>query len=91
MLFRSARVVRGPNGLKISTAGTTVGALTVNGTATPLPDLGTLDIPGVLSLATNVVERFKGGVHVIALQVKLLNGTGATINIGEATMKIRKP
>ncbi|GAA4107559.1 hypothetical protein GCM10022215_00520 [Nocardioides fonticola] len=78
------------NRVVASTNGTTIGSITVNGTETPLPDLGTLSIPGLLEIGTNVVEKVRGGLKVIAVQVKLLNGTGATINLGEAKLQIRQ-
>lgn len=83
-------VSRGPGGkLTANTKGTTIGSISVNGTETPLPDLGVLTIPGLLEIGTNVVEKIPNGLRVIAVQVKLLNGLGATINLGEAKMQVR--
>lgn len=83
-------VSRGPGGKLVATTdGTTIGSITVNGTETPLPDLGVLTIPGLLEIGTNVVEKIPSGLKVVAVQVKLLNGLGATINLGEAKLQIR--
>lgn len=78
-------------GVFTSSAGTTIGSITANGTEQAIPDPGqSLTIPGVASITPNVVEKIKDGIHVIALQITLLDGTGAVINIGEAKMKAER-
>ena len=62
-----------------------------NGSEQAIPDPGqSIEIPGLAKIAFNVQEKIPGGLHVIAIQITLLDGTLATINIGEAKLAIRK-
>lgn len=79
---KGAKVVR--------TASGGVGSVVVNGEATEFPDTDIIEIPGVASLEQSVVKRFKTGLQVIGLQIKLLDGTGAVIDLGKAKMKIAR-
>jgi hypothetical protein len=56
------------------------------------PGEKSIEIPGVAIITKNVVKRMKNGIHVIGLQVKLLQGSQveSIINLGEATMKIKR-
>ena len=56
------------------------------------PGQKTIEIPGVAVITKNIVERSKHGIHVIALQVKLLDGTDveSVVNLGEANLRIKK-
>jgi hypothetical protein len=69
--------------------GTTMGRVTVDGEPQSFPDTDVLEIPGVAKLERNVVRKVKGGLHVVALRVTLLEGTGAVVNLGEAKLKVR--
>lgn len=73
-----------------SIAGTRIGAIIANGDAQEIPAPGeTLEIPGVATIKAGVRQNLgKRGVRVHALQVKLLDGTGLVLNIGNATAKI---
>lgn len=71
--------------------GTTVGSIIANGQEQAIPDPGqAIEIPGLAKIAFNVQEKIPGGLHVIAIQITLLDGTAAVINIGEAKLAIRK-
>ncbi|GAA4670036.1 choice-of-anchor P family protein [Nocardioides nanhaiensis] len=84
-----ARVNRLPgNRLTRSTAGTGIGELVVDGEATELP-LDGLEIPGLLKLESKIVQNTKNGVNVVGLRVTLLDGTGATIDLGKVSLGIR--
>lgn len=50
----------------------------------PLNGLGLIDIK------PNVVKKTVNGIQVIGLQIVLLDGTGATIDLAQARLKIRK-
>lgn len=84
-----ATVARSRDGLRRSIKGTTIGAITFNGEPMALPDLDGFEIPGVARIDTNVVKRLPTGISVIAIQVTLLDGTLAVVNIGEARMRVR--
>jgi hypothetical protein len=71
-----------------STAGTSVATVTLNGNPQTLPLGGTLTIPGIATLKSDVETPLTNGVSVISLQITLLDGTGATINIGSAKAQI---
>lgn len=88
-----ANVTRLRNGtVKRNANGTTLGSITVSGQEFALPDPGTaIEIPGVplLAIYPNVVEKTKLGIKVTALRITLLDGTGATIDLGNARMEIK--
>lgn len=74
--------------LKRSTAGTELGTVTVGGQVQTFPKTGVLEIPGVAKLERGVVTRSHNGVSVIGLRITLLDGSGAVVNLGEASLKI---
>ncbi|WP_345521815.1 choice-of-anchor P family protein [Nocardioides conyzicola] len=76
--------------LNRSTKGTTIGTIVVNGEPRKFPDTGVLEIPGVAKLQRSVTEKSKNGLSVIALRIKLLDGTGAVIDLGNARMQVRR-
>ncbi|MDN4160841.1 choice-of-anchor P family protein [Nocardioides abyssi] len=81
--FRDGRIKRNANG-------TTIGEIVVNGEAQAIPPIGqALEIPGLLRLEAGIVEKTRLGVKVTALRLTLLDGTGATVNLGNARMEIR--
>ncbi|QVT81831.1 hypothetical protein ENKNEFLB_04249 [Nocardioides aquaticus] len=67
-----------------------VGSITVNGETATFPRTGVLEVPGLASIEQRVVKRFKTGLQVIGLQVTLLDGSGAVIDLGKAQMKINR-
>jgi hypothetical protein len=69
--------------------GTTMGRVTVDGEPQSFPDSDVLEIPGVAKLERNVVRKINGGLHLVALRVTLLEGTGAVVDLGEAKLKVR--
>lgn len=69
--------------------GTTVGSITSNGNAMSLPDLDGFEIPNLLRVQTRIVKKSTNGIDVTSVRIKLLDGTGATINLGQAHLAIR--
>ncbi|WP_346386888.1 choice-of-anchor P family protein [Nocardioides sp.] len=86
-----ANVTRLKGGKMIANAdGTTIGEIVVNGDVTPIPDPGqAIEIPGLLKLEANVVDKMKYGIDVVAIRITLLDGTGAVIDLGHAKMEIK--
>ncbi|MBC9732662.1 choice-of-anchor P family protein [Nocardioides marmotae] len=81
--FRDGRIKRNANG-------TTIGEIVVNGQAQAIPPIGqALEIPGLLRLEAGIVEKTRLGIKVTALRLTLLDGTGATVDLGNARMEIR--
>lgn len=80
--FRSGKLVRNANG-------TTIGSIVVDGEEQAFPDTEPLVIDGLLELRTNIVRKIKNGIKVTAVRIKLLDGTGATINLGNARLQIK--
>lgn len=76
-------------GLSRSTNGTEVGEVTANGESRTFPESGVLVIPGVARLERSLVTRYPDGIGVIALRITLLDGSGAVLNLGKATMRVR--
>ncbi|MCL2542522.1 MAG: hypothetical protein FWE71_08710 [Nocardioidaceae bacterium] len=84
-------VTRTGSKLQRNTQGTQTLSVTLDGKALALPDLGKLlTIPNLLSIRQDVRRKIPDGFEVIALQIKLLDGTGATINLGTAHLKVHK-
>jgi hypothetical protein len=83
-----ANVVRTRNGLKADTDGTKFLTATVNGTEYSFPELDGLSIPGLVEIETGVVTKHKSGIEVVAVRLTLLDGTGATIDLGHAMLLI---
>jgi hypothetical protein len=72
-----------------STKGTQLGTVTVAGQKQTFPKTGVLEIPGVMKLERAVVTRTHNGISVIGLRVTMLDGSGAVVDFGEASLKIR--
>lgn len=85
-----ARVTRKPGMLIRSSKGTIVGSIVANGETYAMPETGVLEIPGLVKLEEGLVRNNKYGLSVIALRITLLDGTAAVIDLGVATMRIRK-
>ncbi|WP_343990136.1 hypothetical protein [Nocardioides dubius] len=76
-----------------------VGSISVAGTKYSLGQLlnpvlsgldGVLSGLGIASIKTHVKRKVKNGIGVIALQIKLLNGKGADVKIGDVEAKVSK-
>ncbi len=67
-----------------STAGTTIGSLSINGETRTFPRTDVLNVPGVAKLERDIVSRTANGISVTALRVTLLDGSGAVIDLGRA-------
>jgi hypothetical protein len=90
-----ARAVRTDSEVTTSSAGTTVGDLTVNGTSEPANKATTQSIPGLGTLYVDRVVKTKTGIRVYALELVLsapLGGlaSGADIIIGAARAGVTK-
>ena len=84
-----AAVQRTADGLERSSRGTRLGSVTVGGQQQTFPKTGVLRIPGVAKLERGVVTRTHRGLSVIGLRITLLDGSGAVINLAEASLRIR--
>ena len=94
-LRAKARVVRGPKGAALRKAPfSRVGTLTAGGEVYALPlDGQTLEIPGLASIQSGVVERNKRGLKVVALRVTLLEAAGdqpVVVDVGVAAVYTRR-
>lgn len=74
---------------KVTYTGSQVAGITVDGETYTLPELDGLEIPGLAKIETMVKEKFPNGGKITALRITLLDGTGAVVNIGQASLKIR--
>jgi hypothetical protein len=84
-----AGVRRTADGLERSIRGTRLGALTVDGQQRTFPKSGVLTIPGVAKLERAVVTKTHRGISVIGLRITLLDGSGAVVDLAEASLRIR--
>ena len=85
-----ARVSKKDGKLTKSIKGTTVAYIKAAGETYDVPKPGgSIEIPGIAKIT--VAKKFPGkyGVRVIAVEVKLLDGDLATINLGEAFARIK--
>lgn len=85
-----ATVIRKRGELIRHTRGSSFLTITADGEPQTIPDTGVLEIPGVLKIEQNVTEMVRGGIQVIALQITLLDGTGAVIDLGVARTQVKK-
>lgn len=70
--------------------GTTIGEILVNGDTYAIPDPGqAIEIPGLLKLEANVIDKTARGIDVVAVRITLLDGTGAVIDLGHAFLEIK--
>ena len=81
-----ANVERENGRTRFNAEGTTVGTITADGEQQTFPDTGVLEIPGVARFEAKVVERQPHFISVIGVRVTLLDGSGAVINLGNATI-----
>ena len=84
-------VVRTKDGIHRDTQGSTAGSITANGQPMTFPPTGVLEIPGVAKLHRHIVTRYANGIEIVALRIKLLDGSGAVIDLGGAKLRIFKP
>lgn len=85
-----ANVLRGRHKFIRDARGTGTLTITANGEPQTIPPAGVLEIPGLAKIEEKVVEKFRGGIQVIALRVTLLDGTGAVIDLGIAKTQVKK-
>jgi hypothetical protein len=85
-----ATVTRTAHSTTRSARGTTVGKVRINGQVTAFPRSGVIELPGVAKLEEHLVKRSKHGLKVTALRITLLDGAGATIDLGRAQLTISK-
>jgi hypothetical protein len=83
-----AHVVRSVGSVSMDDDGTAIGSVTLNGQPFSLEALNGLEIPGLLKVETNIVNKSASGIDVVAVRITLLNGTGAVIDLGHAFMSI---
>lgn len=83
-------VIRDGGHLTRSAKGTLLGRVSVGGQTQTFPKTGVLEIPGIAKLERRVVTRTHGGIRVIGLRITLLDGSGAVIDLGEASLAIRR-
>ena len=81
-----ANVERKDGRIQFNTDGTTVGTITADGEPQTFPDTGILEIPGVARLEAKVVERQAQSISVVGVRVTLLDGSGAVIDLGTASI-----
>lgn len=77
--------------LKRNARGTKVASIVIDGRSFDINPSRTIKIAGLVSIDPKVVERRKGGLQVIGLRIKLLEGSGATIDLAVAKLVIKKP
>ncbi|QWC84691.1 hypothetical protein KLP28_14135 [Nocardioidaceae bacterium] len=87
-----ALVVRAPGGKVVRKRSfSTIGSITAGGQTFEAPDPGqSLEIPGVATLTAGLVQEQRRGVKVVALQVELLDGQGATVDLGVSRVFARR-
>jgi len=85
-----ANVIRKPGRLIRNAKGSSFLTITANGEPQTIPDTGVLEIPGLVKIEQNVTTLIRGGIEVIALQITLLDGTGAVIDLGVARTQVKK-
>jgi hypothetical protein len=84
------RVTEKGSGYQVRTGGTDIGRITFDGERQTIPDSGTLTIPGLAKIETNLVKRTKNGAQVTAVRVTLLDGRVAVLNLGNARASLVK-
>jgi hypothetical protein len=84
-----AHVARDGDNVLRSANGSQIGKVLVNGEVHRFPRTDTLVVPGIAKLERNIVDRSVTGLRVTALRVTVLDGTGAVLNLGRASLAIR--
>jgi hypothetical protein len=75
-------------GVHRDASGTKLAKVIFNGSELQFPAHGSLVISGIARLTPKVIHRTAHGISVTALRVELLGGSGATIDLGHAQVKI---
>jgi hypothetical protein len=83
-----ANVSRSKGRVSVSSTGTRVGTVTVNGQPYDLSGVATLELPGLVRIEPDVVTEKAAGIDVVALRLTLLDGTGAVVDLGHAYLNI---
>lgn len=83
-----ANVDRNKGRVTSNTKGSRVLSVTANGKSYDMSKLQTITIPGLAKIQARVVKHLKGGVSVTGLEVTLLDGTGAVIDLAVAKLQI---
>jgi hypothetical protein len=84
-----ANVTRNGDHVTRDARGSTLASVTVAGQKQVFPKTGVLEIPGIAKLERHIVHKTHNGVRVIGLRITLLDGSGAVINLAEASLAIR--
>jgi hypothetical protein len=84
-----AHVVREGGKVLRSPVGSQIAKVLVNGELRRFPSSDTIVVPGVAKLERRIVDRTSNGIKVTALRLTVLDGTGAVLNLGRASMAIR--
>lgn len=79
-----ARITEKGRGFRVDTGDTTTARITLDGERLDVPANGKLEIPGLAEIRTDVVHRTRNSVRVTAVQVTLLDGRLATIDLATA-------
>ena len=80
-----SHVMRTTDGYERDIAGTSVGAITVNGTDQSFPhDTKVMEIPGVAKFERAIVTRTPNSISVVGLRVTMLDGSGAVFDFAFA-------
>ena len=82
-------VIRRAGQVERNTNGTQIGTVTANGETQQFPNTDVLNIPGVAKLQRDIVDRSRNGISVTALRITLLDGSGAVLKLGVATLSIK--
>lgn len=76
---------------KRSIRGSEIGSLRINGQRRAIPAPGrSIEVPGVARLRFFLTDRSRRGLQTTAVRVTLLDGSGATIDLGSAQTYIRR-
>ena len=67
-----------------------MGTITADGEPQTFPDTGILEIPGVARLEEKIVEREAQSISVVGVRVTLLDGSGAVIDLGTASIGAKR-
>ena len=83
-----ANATRQDNKVSSNSDGTRILEVLADGQPTQIP-IEDLDIPGLVELEENIVERTRNGIKVVALRIHLLDGSLAVIDLGSARVGIK--
>ncbi|MCW2813321.1 MAG: hypothetical protein JWN84_776 [Nocardioides sp.] len=84
-----ANVKRERGVLSRNSKGSTVLEIIADGQSYTIPAVGSLEIPGLVKLQSALKFPTKNGLKVVGLRVTVLDGSGAVIDLGVASLAIR--